>query len=148
MLGKLSPNTAPNAAIETNAFMSSAAPKVGRGLRFSTWKVAPNSVPKSIGRSGMSPGFGGGVHPPVAAGPYVGAVGPDAPLAPFADGAPLGAAAPGSASGVPPGEAQPGEVQGESLLTRRMVSHSSRLERTMIGSLGDGAGNDGSGGRR
>ncbi len=57
-------------------------PNVGRGLRRITWNDAPSSGPSVSGRSGMSPGFGGGVHPgggggggPNAGGPVTAAAG-------------------------------------------------------------------------
>src|SRR3954447_17010633 len=36
---------------------------VAEGLRRTVWKAAPRIVPSVIGRSGISPGFGGGVQP-------------------------------------------------------------------------------------
>ena len=60
-----------NDAKNTTPVTSSANPNIGRGLRRSTWNDAPSSVPRVSGRSGMSPGFGGGVQP--ACGPAGGA---------------------------------------------------------------------------
>ena len=55
--------TPPAVAMAISSARISAGTSVVRGLRRITWNDAPRMMPSVIGRSGMRPGFGGGVQP-------------------------------------------------------------------------------------
>ena len=62
-------STAAVATTETSC-TTSPLPNVAAGLRRRVRNGAQSRVPKPSGRRGSRPGFGGGVQPPGAGGPY------------------------------------------------------------------------------